>query len=327
MAASISKTKFDQQSIVLGMAAVLGLVFALLLPGFATLGNVLSLLQSVSIVGVLGLAMAIVVIGRGIDLSQIAVLVMPPAWLMLQLQAGVPFEMAVVYAGLAAVALGILNGWLVAYVEVPAIFATLATGTLMYGAMQYFAVSNDIVQIPRDLQWLLQLAQGSVLGIPNIVLFLAVVSLATWVFLRLTVWGRYVYAIGDNPFAARATGVPVRPILVLQYVLAALMVFVTGVMLAAAVESVNTRLFNSTMIYDVILVVVLGGVGLGGGKGSVSNVLIGTVLIGILSNGMTIMDLGVEVQNLIKASILLVALIVDSALNPRDELTSQQGDI
>ena len=227
----------------------------------------------------------------------------------------------------AAVALGLLNGWLVAYVEVPSIFATLATGTLMYGAMQYFAVSNDIVQIPRDLHWMLQAVQGSVLGIPNIVLFLVILSLLTWAFLRLTVWGRYIYAIGDNPFAARATGLPVRPILVLQYVLAALIVFVAGVVLAAAVESVNTRLFNSTMIYDVILVVVLGGVGLGGGKGGVSNVLIGTVLIGILTNGMTILDLSFEVQNLIKASILLLALIVDSVLNPRDELTSQQCDI
>jgi ribose transport system permease protein len=119
----------------------------------------------------------------------------------------------------------------------------------------------------------------------------------------------------------------VRPILVLQYVLAALIGFATGLALAGSVESVNTRLFNSTMIYDVILVVVLGGIGLSGGRGNVSNVLVGTVLIGVLTNGMTILDLSIDVQSLVKAGILLLAILIDSFINPRDELTSQQGDI
>jgi ribose transport system permease protein len=73
--------------------------------------------------------------------------------------------------------------------------------------------------------------------------------------------------------------------------------------------------------------VVLGGVGLSGGKGGVRNVVVGTLLIGILLNGMTIMDIQYTVQNLIKSSILLIAIIVDSVMNPRDEQTAQQGDI
>ncbi|MDR5653306.1 ABC transporter permease [Ruixingdingia sedimenti] len=327
MAKSSSGRIIDQQKIIFALAVVLCLVFAFTLPGFATASNALSLLQAVATIGVLGIGMAIVIIGRGIDLSQIAVLVMPPAWMMYQIQAGVPMAEAAAYAGLAAIALGVLNGWLVAYVEVPAIFATLATGTLMYGTMQYLAVSNDVIPLPKRLEGFIALVQGGTFGIPNIVLFLLLVALVCWLFLRFTVWGRYVYAIGDNPMAARATGVPSRPILVLQYVISALAAFAAGVVLSASVESVNTRLFNSTMIYDVILVVVLGGVGLGGGKGSVSNVLVGTILIGIMTNGMTILNLSIEVQSLIKAGILLAAIIADSMLNPRDELTSQQGDI
>ena len=89
----------------------------------------------------------------------------------------------------------------------------------------------------------------------------------------------------------------------------------------------NTRIVNSTLIYDVILVVVLGGIGLSGGKGGVRNVIVGTLLIGILLNGMTIMDVQYTVQNVVKSSILLAALIFDSLLNPRDEQTAQQGDI
>jgi ribose transport system permease protein len=147
------------------------------------------------------------------------------------------------------------------------------------------------------------------------------------VFLRTTRSGRYLYAMGDNYLAARITGIPVRPMVVFQYTLASVVGFVAGIITAASVGSMNTRIVNSTMIYDVILVVVLGGIGLSGGKGGVRNVLVGTVLIGILLNGMTILDIQYTVQNVIKSTILLAALIFDSLINPRDEQTAQQGDI
>jgi ribose transport system permease protein len=317
----------DQQRIVLAIAVVLFALFSISLRGFIDPGNLLTLLQGVVVIGVLGLGMAIVIIGRGIDLSMIAVLVMPTAWMFVEIGNGMPFALASTYALMMAITIGILNGWLIAYLEVPAIFATLASGTLVYGLMQYLAVSNDIVPLPPQLAWASALFQGTMFGVPNVVVFFAAMALLTWLFLNFTVPGRFIYAIGDNPVAARITGVPVRPIFVLQYVLSAIIAVITGVVLAATVNSVNTRLFNSTMIYDVILVVVLGGVGLGGGKGKVSNVLVGTVLIGILINGMTIMNLSFVAQNLIKASILLLAILADSIVNPRDEQTSQQGDI
>jgi ribose transport system permease protein len=97
--------------------------------------------------------------------------------------------------------------------------------------------------------------------------------------------------------------------------------------MAAATSGINTRIYNSTMIYDVLLVVVLGGIGLSGGRGGVRNVLVGTMLVGILLNGMTILNIGYTTQNLIKSIILLGAIIIDTLINPRDEQTAQQGDI
>src|SRR6185437_10183544 len=140
--------------------------------------------------------------------------------------------------------------------------------------------------------------------------------------LRRTRIGAYIYAIGDNPFGARVTGIPSRPIIVLQYVLAALIGCFAGLVLVSSVNSGPTRIFNSTLIYDVILVVVLGGIGLSGGRGGVLSVIIGTLLI-----GMTIMDVSYSAQNLIKGVVLLVAVIADTFLNPRNEETAQQGDI
>ena len=89
----------------------------------------------------------------------------------------------------------------------------------------------------------------------------------------------------------------------------------------------NIRVANSTFVYDVILVVVLGGIGLSGGKGGIRNVIVGTLLIGVLINGMTIMDVQYTIQNVIKSLILLAAIVADTIINPRDEQTAQQGDI
>jgi ribose transport system permease protein len=100
-----------------------------------------------------------------------------------------------------------------------------------------------------------------------------------------------------------------------------------GLVVASSVGTMNTRLFNSNLIYDVILVVVLGGIGLSGGRGGVLNVVVGTLLIGTLVNGITIYNVSSLMQDFIKGLILLLAILIDSFVNPRNEETAQQGDI
>ena len=168
---------------------------------------------------------------------------------------------------------------------------------------------------------------GYVGDVPASRFWAAVVALLVFLLLRFTKIGRFIYAMGDNPPAARIAGIPVRPMIVLQYTMSAIIAFIAGLLLTATVSSMNTRLANSTMIYDVILVVVIGGIGLSGGKGGVRNVIVGTLLIGTLVNGMTILDMSYTEQKIVKSLILLVAIVVDSLINPRDEQTAQQGDI
>ena len=133
--------------------------------------------------------------------------------------------------------------------------------------------------------------------------------------------------MGTNPAAARITGLPVRPMIFAQYVASGLIAYVAGLVMASSASAINARLYNSTMIYDVLLVVVLGGIGLSGGQGGVRNVLLGTILVGTLLNGMTIMNVDFTVQNLVKGTVLLLAIVIDAFVNPRDEQTGQQGDI
>ena len=115
--------------------------------------------------------------------------------------------------------------------------------------------------------------------------------------------GRFIYAHGDNLETARLTGIAVRPLTMLEYGICAAIGCAAGLVMAASTASMNTQIVNSTMIFDVILVVVLGGVSLVGGRGGVLSVLAGTALIGTLLNGMTIMDLNNNVQNIVKGGV------------------------
>ena len=318
---------FSQESIIFLLTVILFCFFAIFVGGFASTANLLSLVRSVSVLGILGIAMAIVVIGRGIDLSLVATMAMTVAWTLILVgrlhTAFMPMLIGLSFAA----GIGVASGLVIAYVEIPAIFATLAMGTLIYGIGRFGLIDLDVVYVPSNAGWVKIFGAEEVLGIPTPVLFFAGMALVAHGFLRHTKIGKFIYAEGDNYVAARITGIPVRPMIVLQYLLSSLIGFLAGMVTAASVASMNTRIVNSTLIYDVILVVVLGGVGLSGGKGGIRNVIVGTLLIGILLNGMTILDVQYTVQNVIKSSILLVALVVDSIINPRDEQVTQQGDI
>jgi ribose transport system permease protein len=318
---------FTQERIVFAITIALFLLFSVTLDRFLTSVNLLSLLQSVSVLGILGVAMAIVVIGRGIDLSIVATMAIPVAWVLFMMNQGVPAAAAFGLGVVFSIGVGVLNGFFIAYIEVPALFATLAMGTFIYGFGRSQLFNQDIIYLPTTSPWIAEIGRMHVAHIPIAVLFFAAVCAAAFLGLKYTKIGRFFYLMGENYLAARITGIPTRPMIVIQYALSSLIAFVAGMVTAAAVTSMNSRVVNSTLIYDVILVVVVGGIGLSGGKGGIRNVVVGTLLIGILLNGMTILDIPFTLQNLIKSAILLVAILVDSAINPRDEQTGQQGDI
>lgn len=319
--------RFTQQAIVGAIFVVLFAGLAIFLPGFFNTENLLTLLQNVAILGIIGLGMAVVVIGRGIDLSIIASLAIPVALsLKLAGDGHGPFVALLAGFGLAAL-FGIVNGLLIAYAEAPPLFVTLASGLFMAGLGQAFLFSTEVVVWPEQLQFLAGIGRDRLLGVPASIWVFLVLALLTHLFLSRLTAGTFTYAMGDNPLGARLAGVPVRIMVIVQYVSSALIATLAGLVMAASVGSMSTRIYDSTWIYDVILVVVLGGIGLSGGRGGVTNVLIGTLLIGTLLNGLTIMDVSFPFQNLVKGFVLLTAITADTLLNPRNEETAQQGDI
>jgi ribose transport system permease protein len=318
---------FSQERIVLATSIALFVFFSFLARGFLDVGNLITLIRNVSALGMLALAMSIVVIGRGIDLAMIATMVISSAYFIVLYNSGSSATLSLLGGLVFAMLVGLIQGWLIAYADVPAFFGTLAVGVTVYGFGQFFLIGEDVSNLPQGDKVFLPFGALRPLGIPVQIFALLAVAAATHGFLRYTKYGRFVYAAGDNSTAARLIGIPARVVTMVVYLMSAILAFVAGVLTVSSVASMSLRIFNSTMIYDVILVVVIGGVGLSGGKGGVRNVFAGTLLIGILLNGMTLMDVPYTAQNIVKGSILLLALMADSYLNPRDEQTEKQGDI
>lgn len=324
------RIRVTQEGVVLALAIAMCIVFAIALPNFLTTGNLIALVRSVSILGILGFGMGLVVIARGIDLALIATMVVSVSWVLsLTTNSGVALGPALLLGAGFVVLIGLINGLLIAYATIPAIFTTLAMGLVVYGVGRGWLFQVDVQNTPQGSALFEFLGRATILGVPMLIIAFLVLALAVWAALRWTRFGRFVYAMGDNPAAARIIGIPVRPMIVAEHIITSIIAYAAGLIMAAASSGMSTRVYNSTMIYDVLLVVVLGGIGLSGGRGGVRNVLVGTLLVGVMLDGMTIMDVPYIEQNLIKSIILLGAIVLDSFINPRDEQTAQQeqGDI
>ena len=188
-----------QEQIVFGIAVALFVAFSLFLPRFLSPENMLTLVRNVSVLGILGVAMALAVIGRGIDLSLVALMAISVAWAFHMMERSVAIPLALAIGFSFSVLVGAITGFLIAYVEIPAIFATLAVGTLIYGFGRFFLIDLDVIYLSGAAKSIAWIGQGALFGIPLPIYFFAAVCFLAFLFLRYTKRGRYLRALGRQP--------------------------------------------------------------------------------------------------------------------------------
>ena len=235
MAVGLNKIMWGQEQIVLALAILLFVAAALVLPGFLAPNNLIAIVRSVSVLGILAIGMAIVIIGRGIDLAAVSIMAMSAAWYLQMLNDGTPGWEALALVICGVLLIGLVNGYLIAYADVPPIFATLASGLFVFGYVRSQLLTQDAVPVPRG-HWLEILGRARLFGIPSEVFIFGGLAFVVYLFLRYTKWGRYVYFMGDNYMAARNMGIPVRPMVMLRYVISALLALAAGLLTAASVR-------------------------------------------------------------------------------------------
>ncbi|MDF1602210.1 ABC transporter permease [Nocardioides sp. YIM 152315] len=321
--------QIDQGILIALVTLVMVAIGAVLVDGFLTGDNLMTILRASSALGILAVGSAIVIMAKGVDLSVVVVTALT-AQGAVHLWTRNDFSelQALVVMGMVAITIGVINGWMVAYVGIPALFTTLGMWLLVDGAARVWLLDNQVYILPADSNVVTDLGRGELFGIPFPIVAATVAFLAGWLFLEYTSQGRLIRAYGDNPEAARLAGIPTRPLVVLTFVICAGSAAVAGVLLLGINGSYSTAYGGGKdLLFNAITAAVIGGVSLTGGKGSIFGVLWGTLFIGTFVNLMTLLNLSVEVSSLLKAAVLVVALAFDSWLHPRDEETAKSDDL
>ena len=294
------------------LIVLLALVVAMSLatPHFLTANNLLNVLRQVSINAIISCGMTYVIITAGIDLSVGSLVAMSSCFAMLAI-GRTDSDLAGILVGiLAGAAGGAFNGLLIAWLRVPPFIMTLATLTIFSGIALISTGGSPIIRFTGNFQWL---GQGFVAGVPVPVIFMGIVALVMQTMLARTAFGASVYAVGGNEEAARLSGINVRRVKFLVYVIGGVLTGFAAVILMGRLSSAQPNMGQGFEL-DAIAAVVLGGTSLMGGRGSIWGTLVGALVIGILNNGFNLLSVDPYFQLVAKGGVILLAVLLDQRL-------------
>lgn len=300
---------------VLLIFAVMFLVMCFISEHFLTTANLLNMLRQLSINGLLAVGMTFVLITGGIDLSVGSILTFSAmvGALFLGSDSGYPVIVGVMIAIAVGVIIGLANGVLTAQCKVPAFIVTLGTQLIGSGAALLLNNGSPISGLRDSFN---VIGAGTVFGIPMPVIIFLIMALIGAVILKKTKYGRYVYAIGGNMEAAKACGINTMLVNMSVYVISGFCAAVAGIVLAARVRTA-TPIAGDGYELDAIAATVLGGTSLSGGIGSIWGTVVGVLIIGLLNNGMDLLNIQSYVQDIAQGVIIILAVLVDVNTNKK----------
>jgi ribose transport system permease protein len=291
----------------------LSLLLWVLSPHFLTVSNLLNVLEQTSINAIVAVGMTFVIVSGGIDLSVGSVLALAGVVLASALSAGVPLPAAILLALVVGTACGVINGLLVSFGRLPPFIVTLGMMSVARGAALMWAEGRPISGFSDAFR---AIATDRVLIVPAPVLITAVVYLGAHFVLARTVFGRATYAIGGNEEAARLSGVAVGFHKTLIYGVSGLMSGAAAVLLTARLNSAQPT--AGTMYeLDAIAATVIGGTSLLGGEGTLAGALIGALIMGVLRNGLNLLNVSSFFQQVVIGLVIIGAVLVDTMLKRR----------
>ena len=287
---------------------LLAIIGTLTSDNFLTSDNLRNILVSSSVIGVVAVGMTFVIIGGGIDLSVGALVALASVWATTVATQDYGAFAMVACALLVGVGAGLVNGLLIAYGRLVPFIVTLA---MLVSARGLAAkIADNRTQIVR-VRVIIDIARKEVIGVPMLVIILAVVVAAGWVVLNRTTFGRRTFAIGGNPEAARLAGIDVRRHTASLYVLSGVCCGIAALMLMARTTTGSSTHGNLYEL-DAIAAVIIGGTLLSGGKGTLIGSILGVLVFQTITNIFILNNLAPEVQNIAKGVIIILAVLLQS---------------
>lgn len=292
---------------------------------FFTPENGLNVLRQVAVNICISVGMTLIVLTAGIDLSVGSVLALCSAVAVGLFKEGVQIPSLNLFIGftvfgalVAAVVIGLLlgyfNGWVITRFHIPPFVATLAMLTIARGLTMLYTQGHPISNLGSSFAFL---GTGWILGIPAPVYIATAVVVAAIFITKKTKLGRYIYAIGGNEQAAKLSGIPINKVKIKVYAIAGALAALGGIIVASRLDSAQP---NAGLSYelDAIAAVVIGGTSLSGGKGTIWGTVMGAIIIGVLNNGLVLLNVSPFWQQVVKGSVILIAVAIDKAFEKRD---------
>ena len=283
-------------------------VFATILsPSFLSVTNLFNVFKQITVAGIVGCGMTFVILTGGIDLSVGSILGLSGVLASGVLASTGNTAAAVAVSLIVGVACGAVNGFFVSVCGIPPFISTLGMMTLLRGVILVYTKGSPI---PIKVDSYKFFGKGSIAGIPVPVIILIVVFLLAHYILTQTTYGRSVYAVGGNREAARLSGIRVKTSEFLVYTWNGLMCGMAGLILTARLGSAQST-SGTGIEMDAIAAVILGGTSLSGGVGFVLPTVVGAMIMGIIDNILTLMNVNPHATNIVKGAVILIAVLVD----------------
>lgn len=293
--------------LLLGTLAVLCAIVSILTPSFLTQRNIMNTLRQVSLTAICGFGMTMVVLLGEIDLSVGSQQAVAGLTSVVVLNATGSIALAVLAALASGVIVGALNGLLVTKLKLNSLIATLGTMSIWRGACM---VVTSAVSIQSEYPEFQNLGTGFMGPFPNAFVIAFLLYLIIYYLLNHTTFGRQIYAIGGNAEASRLSGLPVERVKLTVYIMEGVLTMLSGVLLASRMASAQPTAgdgFEMTVISSVVL----GGISMDGGVGSIAGALIGMLILGVLQNGLTLLDVSSFWQQITRGLVIILAVYLD----------------
>lgn len=306
----MSKAKaIIKRNMIFVILILLIILFGIWSPNFLTFKNLMNICTQNAYLLLATIGMGLVMISGGTDLSigyLMSVVVVCTAALMEWV--GLPIWVAIILGIAIGCVLGAINGFAANLLNIHPMIVTLATMTVFQGISYLISGSQSIYNLKDGFKFL---GQGYLGPISVPVLLAIVVCIIVHFVLKKTYFGRYIYAVGGNPEASRLAGVNVKRIKLLVFVICGFLCACAAIILTARTGSANSSM-GSTAMFNCITACVIGGVSFIGGEGDVKGMIVGVLILGVLSNGMQLVGMGIYVQYVVKGIILLAAIGYDT---------------
>ena len=310
----VIQTINDDYNIVYILLALMLILIVVCGDVFLSKTNIFNVLRQVSMVSILTVGMFFAIVGGGIDLSAGACVGFIGIFFSdLIVNKGVDPYVAIVCGLALGAVLGLLNGVLINYANLIPFIATVGTMSIAQGLGLLWTNSYPVLDLPDNIEFI---GRGWLFGVPFPLYIVLVVYIIAIIITEKTSYGRFLFAVGGNKEAAYLSGINVKLVSLISYVVCSTMVAASSIVLCGRLDSAQPA-NGANWGFDAITACVLGGVSMAGGKGKLFGALLGAIFVGMLANGMTLLNINSNVQTITKGIVLVIAVWVDTYRNDK----------